>query len=101
MKKISATELNRRPGAAIDAALREGHIAITKWRQLAALLAREAPALVAGLEWQTATATQLVTDPTILTNTHNNTGIYQITRQGTIVAYLLPRMYLDELGLEL
>lgn len=102
MKKVTATELSRTPGAVVDLALREGMIAVTRHGRLVALLSCERVDAPPDIASQTITANKLLTGLSeILEQTENDKGFYTLTRNGREVAWLLPRRMLKELGLEL
>jgi len=102
MKTVSATDVNHRPGAVIDTAMREGIIGILRRGRLVALLARDPVGVPDTIPWETITAQELLSRLSeILGQTENDNGAYIITRNGREVAWMLPRCMLKNLGLEL
>jgi len=102
MKQISATEFSRTPGATLDAAMREGMVAVIRHRRLVALLSRDPVDLPTTLPVTTITASYLWANlSAILDETENDRQAYIITRNEREVAWLLPRCMLRELGMEL
>jgi len=97
--RFGATELVRRPGSIIDTAMREGFVAITRRHRVVAVMLRDATELPPTLELQPLPASDMVKNvQNVLDQTEANTGAFEITRKGRTVAYLLPRMYFEELG---
>ena len=87
MNKISATELSRHPGVAVDLALREGKVIVTRYYQPVAVLSRDMPKdkLCHIVSMQV-----LLRSMTSVLDAVKRGAMFSLTRNGRPVAWLLP-----------